>query len=413
MNKRAELTTLGNGVRLVVVDTPGLEAATVEVFWDVGSKYEEQSEFGYSHFLEHLAFKGSSKWPTPELVFKELDGRGVSYNASTGLELTSYYIKCLPKDVGWANEFLADILLNPLLDPKELEKEKGVVLEEMAMYQDNPMMGLGSEYAKKLIYSPSGKGCFNVIGEKMTIAKADSQKIAKFRKKYLDSRRVVIVVCGDRNKLMSWDKLQVSVEKEWKSLDQSITAFPSLVLKMDQFRTIKEKGLEQAHLVLGWPGINRNSKKKYVEKMVEVLLAGNFSARLVSLLREKMGVAYYVHPDGEQLKEIGYMGIQAGVKRERLEEVVDLVYQEVRGMKDNVTQDELSRAKEYLLGTTRLMMDKSQFWSDFIGQQVLLDNKLVDLEKELEKYAKVSLLEVKSFCEEYLDMDRASLLAIR
>lgn len=410
---KTELVTLSNGVRLVLVDTPGLQAATVEVFLEIGSKWEEREEWGYSHFLEHLAFKGSKKWPKPDLLFKELDGKGVSYNASTGLEATSYYIKCLPKDVLWANELLADILINPIFDSKEVEKEKGVVLEEMAMYEDNPMMGLESDFSEKYLVTKDGRGCFNIIGKKNTIATATVFKVDRFRKKYINANRVVIVVCGDRKKLVSSDILKMNVEKEWKSLDQSDSILPSVSIGLNQFRTIKEKGLEQAHAVVAWPSIEINSPKRYVAKLVEILLCGNFSSRLVSLLREEMGIAYYVHPSGEQMKEVGFMGIQTGIKKDRLEEVIYLILNEISLMKDRVTLEQINQAKEYLMGTTRLMMDKTQFWSDFIGQHLLGEGKLVDLEKELLNYLKVEEKEVKEFCEEFLNEKKVSYLAVR
>ncbi len=402
---------LKNGFRLLAVDTPGKFGALVEMFVQIGSKYENKLEAGVSHFLEHLAFKGTHNRPVALDLLKEFDSKGVSYNAGTSYESTSYYIKCLPNQLIWAGEMLSDILLNSKFDQEELEKERGVVLEEIAMYNDTPSEGLSSVFFEKFL--SSNLGCWNIVGNKESLEKMDSKFIFGYRDKYFDPERCVCVVMLDFKKVENVSLILENIAKNWVNVKSSTEQLPVLSSKINTFNDIIQKDVDQAHFCLGWEGVTRNNPKKYLVRILETMMCGNFSSRLLSLLREEMGVAYYVHSIGESMSEIGVMGVQAGVKMDQVQDIVDRTKEEVLNLGSWITPQALERTKNYLVGNTLLSMDRSSFWSEFIGQRLLLDGEVPDIDSELELYKKVTLEELQEFCKLNLKADLVSSLILK
>ncbi len=399
--------TLDNGMRLVAVDAPGRFSAVMEVFVQIGSMYELKKEFGMSHFLEHMAFKGSQGHPKSSDLMKELDSAGVSYNAGTGLESTSYFIKCLPSQLSWASEILSDILLQPLFLKEELEKERGVIEEEIAMYQDNPAMGLASEFMQKVL-SSGEVGCWNIIGSRESLAEIDSATMHEFRKSYFDAKRCIGLVVVDFKKIENIENMLQKFSRNWLSLGKSVLSLPKLETKPVVADFKMEKDLEQAHLCVGFPGVSRSSEERYIARIIDILLAGNFSSRLVSLLREELGVAYYVQSISEQLSGFGIGGVQAGVKSSKAGEVLDRCKQEIGNLSRWITPEALERTKDYLVGNTLHQMDKVSFWSDFIGHGLLLDNEVPDLDQEIVKYKAVNMDQIVKYCDDKLKTENLS-----
>lgn len=300
---RIKVQKLASGLRLVQVDLPGLYSATIEVFVKMGSRWETPKEFGASHFLEQLAFNGTKKRPEAKIIFKELDENGADYNAGTTYEYTSYHIKTAPKKIQWANELLADIVLNSTLPEQEVEKERGVIKEELSMYWDNPAMGLATDFASSFIQS-KGYGCWNILGADKSLDRLNRKALLNYRNKYLNLNNMVLVVAGDRKKIGKWKDLVSWVEKEWQYDSKGAKALPEFEINLNNKPWVKktDKKLEQAHVCLGWSGIGlKNEKERYVSRIAETMLMGSFSSRLVWLLREEMGVAYYVQLSSEQL----------------------------------------------------------------------------------------------------------------
>ncbi len=400
---RIKVQKLASGLRLVQVDLPGLYSTTIEIFVKMGSRWETPKEFGASHFLEHLAFKGTKKRPEAKIIFRELDENGADYNAGTTYEYTSYHIKTTPKKIKWANELLADIVLNSTFPEEEVEKERGVIKEEISMYRDNPAMGLSTDFANSFIKS-KGHGCWNILGTNQSLNGLNRKALLKYRNKYLNLKNMVLVVAGDRKKIGKWRDLVSWVEEEWQYKSKSMRQLPMVEINLENKPWVKltDKKLEQAHVCLGWNGIGlKNEKDKYVSRLAETMLMGSFSSRLVWLLREEMGVAYYVQPCGEQLWDKGYFGVQAGVVKGRLKEVQETIEKEVRGFEQRVTEEALKQAKQYMVGMTQLLMDKTNFWTDFVGQKLLLEGRVETLEQVVRKLEKVKLTEVKRFVSKY------------
>ena len=395
MNK-AKSFKLNNGIKGIIVPLSGLKSVTIEVFLKIGAKYENKGEFGLSHFLEHMAFKGTLKRPTSSSINQEIDSKGASYNAGTGHEYTSYYITTVKENGKWAVDFISDILLNSTYPKEETIKERGVIIEEIRMYQDNPMMGLSGEFCK-FLYGNSNLGCWDLSGEVDDIKKVDRETIVNYRNKYFNPKEIVLVAAGDV------DESFIEFFKDSFSLEMMANDFVlpkvDLVINKEKNKEIK-KSLEQGHFCMGLPALGWSDKRKYALKLLDIVMDGNASSRLYTKIREDRALAYYVSPVGEMFKEGGYWAIQSGVNLDKIEEAMEVVREEIGLLADSITTDEFERAKDYLLGKMKLAMDKSSFMASFAGQKLLLENSEETLESELEKYKKVELEDLKSLAKE-------------
>jgi predicted Zn-dependent peptidase len=266
-----------------------------------------------------------------------------------------------------------------------------VIASEIKMYKENPTMGLASDFAKYL-YGESKIGCFDIAGEVEEVLGYKRQNVVDFRKKYLNPKEMVVVVAGNIGKPAK------EIEKCFgRFKNEETVALPKVKIKMTEKKVLKvvKKETEQGHFCIGGKGIPRTDPRRYAFKLLEVILAGNTSSRLHYELREKRGWTYYIYMIGESMLEAGYWGIQSGVENDKLDEAGKVVTKEVLGIgKNGVTKEELERAKAYVLGRTELLLDRSDFWSGVMGQRMLLEGKLIDMDEELRKYQMVTLEEV-------------------
>lgn len=401
---------LNNGIKVAVVPLKGLKAVTVEVFVKIGSKYEKNGEHGLSHFLEHMAFKGTPKRPQPSSVNQEIDSKGAGWNAGTGQEMTSYYITTVRENLPWAVEILADLLQNPIMDKTEVEKERGVVAEEIKMYRDNPAMGLGSDFYSYIL-GESDIGCWDIAGKVQEILSYSKNNLDDYRKAYFEPRRMTIVVAGD---IGDEDKALDEVARYWEKLETKSSKLPEVKIRWTENKEKREKRMvEQGHFCIGVEGLNRFDDQRYAQKLMEVILAGNSSSKLFQAIREDRGWAYYVHLAGDSFAETGVVAVQSGVKLSEVESAVDLSEKIMLSFKETVTEDELRRAKDYVRGKMGLAMDRSDFWTGYVGEKWLLEERLETPDENIKKLEKVSLLEVKELSEKLFKADKVRKMIVK
>ncbi len=400
---------LKNGVRGVLIPLKGLRGVTVKVLVKMGSKYEKPGEFGMSHFLEHMAFKETGKRPRPGDVASEIDALGANYNASTDEEVTSYYVTTVREHVNWAVEILADVLFEAMFKKAEVEKERGVIVEELRMYDDNPMMGLAGDFAQ-FVYGKSPIGCFDIGGEVKDVVSISRKKLLGYRNRYFDPVQMVVIIAGDVGiGVMSSLERNFS---DFKKKGKGVLPKVKLVVN-DEKEKVKRKDIKQGHFCLGVPGLAWTDKRRYGLRFLEIILAGNSSSRLFRKIREERGWAYYVTSAGQMYKEGGLVAVQSGVRQEKLDEAMDLVVEEMVGLKDSIRQKELVAAREYVLGRTKLLMDRTGFWTNFVGRKMLLEGKRVTVEEEIDRYKKVRLGELKELAGELLVKDEMRRIIVR
>lgn len=390
---------LKNGAKGVVIPLKGLNSVTVEVFFKIGSKYEINGEFGMSHFLEHMAFKGTQKRPSAVLINKEMDSKGASYNAGTGHEMTSYHITTIKENIPWALEMLSDILFNSIYDDEEVLKERGVIMEEIRMYQDNPMMGLSAEMTK-FLYGKSKIGCWNIAGEVKDIKPINRQKVINYRNKFINPEEMVIVIAGNVDLGVSSE-----VEKYFGSfINENKEKLPNIeIILTDKEKKVIKKEVEQGHFAMAVPTFGREDKRRYEFRLLDLILSGNSSSRLYQKIREEKALAYYVFSISEDFSEDGYWGVQSGVTLEKLDEAMEIVSNELEGLKESLNEEELNRAKDFLIGKTKLAMDKTSYISGFVGEKLLLDGKIEMIDSEIKRYTKIDLKSLKRLAGEIFE----------
>lgn len=408
-NVKTNFFSLGNGIRVAIVPIEGLKSVTVEVFFKIGSKYEYKNEFGMSHFLEHMAFKGTTKRPTASVINKEIDSKGAGYNAGTGHEMTSYYITTTRENIPWAVDMLSDMLFNSTFDYKEVKKERGVIIEEIRMYQDNPMMRLSGEMTN-FLYGESKIGCWDIAGKVSDIEGVDRKRVVDFRNKFINPDEIVIVLAGNVG-LDSFDEVKkcFGIFENKKS-----EKLPHVeVVLGEQRNMVINKEVEQGHFAMAVPAISWSDKRKYAFELLDIIISGNSSSRLYQKIREDKALAYYVFSIGETFKETGFWGVQSGVKIEKMDEAINIVRSELREIGDNLKEEELIRAKDYYIGKTKLRMDRSEYWSKYVGQKILLENSNQGLEEELECYKKTNLKELVELAKEIFIDKEIRLISIK
>lgn len=382
---------LKNGIKGVIIPLKGLNSVTVEVFLKIGSKYETKGEFGMSHFLEHMAFKGTNKRPTATIINQEMDSKGASYNAGTGHEMTSYHITTIKENIPWAVEMISDMLFNSVYDEKEVLKERGVIMEEIRMYQDNPMMGLSAEMTK-FLYGSSKIGCWNIAGEVDDIKPINRQRVIDYRKKFINPEEMVVVIAGNVD-LKAIDE----VEKRFANFfNKGKCDLPEVEMMLtNEKELIIKKEVEQGHFALAVPTFGRNDNRRYEFRVLDLILSGNSSSRLYQRIREDKALAYYIFSISESFSEGGYWGIQSGVTQNKLNEAIKIVVDELKTLADSLNEEELSRAKDFLIGKTKLAMDKTSYISASVGEKLLLEDKVEMIDSEIKRYTKIDLISLK------------------
>lgn len=393
---KPKIKELKNGVKLITKPLVGLKAVTIEVGVKIGSKYEDIKEYGLSHFLEHMAFKGTSKRPTAAIINKEIDSRGASYNAGTTHESTIYYITTVKENLPWAMEMLSDILTDPLMEAGEARKEREVIAEEIKMYQDNPRMGLADEFYK-FVFGTSAIGCWDVAGGVAEVMKYERQDLLNYRQKMLNAREMVVAVAGDVPDIKMVEEMTASSFGGLKTVEHGLPKV-EVTLNQEMAKRVK-KTTEQAHFCLGVEGIRRDDKRKYALRLLETIVAGNSSSRLFQEIREDRGWAYYVDSIGQSFTEAGLVAFQSGVKKEKLAEAIDLTKKVLIDLHNSVNDEEMVRAKRFLRGRFGLAMDHSEFWTEYLGQKLLLEGEVGDLESQLKSIEAVKLNEVCELAE--------------
>ncbi len=387
--------TLGNGIRVAITPLKGIKSITVKVNLKLGAKYENKDEFGLSHYLEHMAFKGTSARPGATDIFKEIDSKGAMFNAETGYENTSYEITTNGDNQKWALELLSDILLNSTYPDKEAQKEKGVIIEEIKMYQDNPMIGLVSE-ATDWLWGESKIGCWDISGKISEAKKFNRKKLIDYKNKYFNGKEIVVTVAGNVEE-DQWTETEKYFDK---NLNFKGVELPEVKVELTkETEKIIQKPTEQAHFGVMAATFGSQDERRYVLKLLNVIVAGNTSSRLFEEIRSKRGWAYYVYPIGEEIREAGFWGVQAGVPVNKLREAIELTEKTIINLKSDISEDEVKRAKDYIRGKTELYMDKSSFWADYVGENILLDDEWVSPVEELNRLEKVSKKEIAELAE--------------
>jgi len=329
-------TTLPNGLRVVTAPMPEAKSVAVMVMVAAGSRYEQRHNSGIAHFAEHMFFKGTENRPTAKDISAEVDGMGGEFNAFTGKEYTGYYIKCAAEHRDQALDVLADQLLRSKFDPEEVEREKGVIVEELNMYVDTPRDHVDSVY-DHLVFGDQPLG-WDIIGTKETIRAAGRQTFLDYLEAWYAPRRIVVGAAGAVD-----GSFLDEVTRQFGGLPDRATGTPE-VLEMVQIAprvSLDTRDSDQAHLRLGVRGIPTRSPDRYAMQVLAAVLGGGMSSRLFVEVRERQGLAYYVFCHHASYDDAGTLFSQAGVDTTRIDLAVTTIMREFRRMASEPVSDDV------------------------------------------------------------------------
>ena len=402
-------TTLDNGLRVITVPVKDAKSVTVLILVGTGSKYETKDINGISHFLEHMFFKGTKKRPSTLKISEVLDSIGGEYNAFTSKEVTGFYAKVDKKHSDIALDWISDIFLNSKFEEEEIQREKGVIVEELNMYLDTPTAYVG-ELFEDLLYKDQPAG-WRIVGEKENILSFDREKILDYFNSHYSAKNTVVCVAGD----VSSKQIQEKIGKYFgKAEDKKVPEKLAVKEKQSEPELLLHyKKTDQTHFCLGVRAYNMFDKRRYALSLISIILGGNMSSRLFISVRERNGLAYYVHTTSDETTDTGCLVTQAGIKNDSLEKAVSLVLKEYQDLKTKrITEKELQKAKDYLRGKTALSLDATDAQGSFYAAQEVIGEKVLTPEQKLKFIDKVTVNDIKKVAEDIFVPEKLNLAVI-
>jgi predicted Zn-dependent peptidase len=402
-----EKSSLSNGIRVVSAPMPQVGSVSCFVMLAAGSRYETPESNGIAHFAEHMFFKGTERRPTARTISAEIDAIGGEFNAFTGKELTGYYVRCATETRDVALDVLADMLLHSRFDPAEIEKEKGVILEEMNVYLDTPQRYVGNVY-DRLLYADQPLGR-DILGTKETIEAATRETFTTYLDTWYRPERMVVGVAGRLG-----DGLMERLEKLLGGVKPRDTgAATATELPPDGSPVLLHtKSSEQAHLILGVRGYPIGHPSRYALQLLSVVLGAGMSSRLFTEVREKRGLGYYVHAGATAYTDVGTFYASAGVDVSRVDEAITTILGELRKIAaEPVPAEELEKARGYAKGRFVLRLESPQGAIQYGLRREVLENAIEEPDDLLARLDEVTVEDVQRVAKDLFE-DRRLYLAL-
>lgn len=402
-------TTLSNGLRIITVPMKSTQTATVLVLVATGSKYETKANNGVSHFLEHMFFKGTKKRPSNLAIAEILDRIGGTFNAFTSQEITGYWAKVKATDLDLALDWVSDLFLNSQFKSQDIEKEKGVILEELNMDLDTPMSYIGDLWIN-LLYGNQPAG-WSVIGTEKVIKSLHRSQFIDYFKNHYSAKNTVVVVAGKINAQATVGKIKkyfssINIKKtrDKEKVEEKQTSPKSL---------IHYKKTDQTHLCLGVRGYNLFHPDRYAMGILATILGGYMSSRLWQAVRLKESLGYHVHAEADNDTDVGYLVTQAGIDNKRVKRAIEVILNEYKKIRDNkVGAEELKKAKDNIIGSTSLAMESSDAQASFYAGQEILTGRIELLEQKFKKIKAVTTLDVQRVAQDIFQPAKLNLALI-
>ena len=402
-------TVLENGLRIITIPMENANSVTVLILVGTGSKYETKDINGISHFLEHMFFKGTKKRPTTLKISETLDSVGGEYNAFTSKEITGFWAKVDKRHFNVALDWISDIFLNSKFDNKEIEREKGVIIEEVNMNLDTPTAYLGDLW-EKLLYGNQPAG-WMTIGEKQNILGFNREKVLNYYKDHYSPSNVIVCMAG----AVETEDVEKNIKKYFGNVKQADIK-QKIKVKEEQSEPkllVHYKKTDQTHFCLGVRTYDLFDERKYALALLSIILGGNMSSRLFIKVRERNGLAYSIHTSADSSTDTGYLVTQAGIDHKNLEKAIELILEEYRDLKNKtIAEKELQKAKDYLKGTMSLSLDSSDSQASFYSVQELLEKNILTPEEKFQKIDKVSINDIKIIAEDIFSTENLNLAVI-
>ncbi len=402
-----ERQTLANGLRLLTAPMSQAKSVSCFVMLAAGSRYETRESSGIAHFAEHMFFKGTERRPTARDIAGEVDAIGGEFNAFTSKEYTGYYVKCAAEHRDVALDVIVDMLRNSRFDAGEIDREKGVIIEEMNMYYDTPRDFVDGVY-EQLVYGDHPLG-WDIIGRKETVQAATRDTFLDYVGRWYKPSRMVVGIGG-----RTGDGPAERIEELLGDLADAPSGDPLPALATANGSRVKvhTKQSDQAHICLGVRSRPIVDPERYVLMVLSTILGGGMSSRLFTEVRERRGLAYYVFATNHSYTDAGSLYSQAGVDIERIDEAVGTVADELRKIAaEPVPGDELRKAKNFAKGRFVLQIESPHGLIMFGLRREVLEGRAPEPEEVLAGLEAVTADDVQRVARELID-DRALRLAV-
>src|SRR4051812_11851510 len=404
-----QLERLDNGLRVLTAPMESSQSVTCAIMLAAGSRYETEDTNGIAHFAEHMFFKGTERRPTARDISKEIDAIGGEFNAFTGKEYTGYYVKCAAESRDVALDVLVDMLRNSKFNSEEIEREKGVIIEEMNMYYDTPRDFISGEY-EELLYGDQPLG-WDIIGRRETIRGATHDTFRSYVDQWYQPSRMVVGIGGNLG-----EGLHERIAELLGDVPQGETGEPDPVqLTVNGAARVKvhTKASDQAHICLGVHSYPLEHPDRYVLQVLSTVLGGGMSSRLFTEVRERRGLAYYVYGLNHSYTDAGSLYAQAGVDINRIDDAVSTVAGELQKIAtEPVPSDELEKAKSFAKGRFVLQLETSQGLIMFGLRREVLESRTPDPEEILEAIGKVTAEDVNRVAQDLIGKQGVKLAVI-
>ncbi|MDQ2933269.1 MAG: insulinase family protein [bacterium] len=401
-------TIIKNGLRVITIPMTDNPSVTVLVMVETGSKYETKPLNGISHFLEHMVFKGTPRRPKASDISRELDSIGAHYNAFTGHEYTGYYAKAATRHLDTILDIVSDMYMNPLFETPEIEKEKGVIVEEIRMYNDMPQFRARQTFAE-LLYGDQPAG-WDIAGTEENVKSFTRENFIDYRNNHYVSSATTVIVSGSFDEVDCISKIEKAYEKMISGEKKGKVG----VIEDQKSPQVKTffKETDQTHLVLGVRSFAILDKRMAVMHVLSTILGKGMSSRLFSRMRDELGVCYYIKTDNDSSTDHGVFTISAGVDNSRVEEALKEILVQCKKLKaEAASEAELQKAKDYISGTTLLELETSESRAEFAGFQEIMKKKVETPVEMIEKINAVTSADVQKLAQE-LFIDEALNMAI-
>lgn len=404
-----EVVTLSNGVRLVMAPLPHVESVSLGIWAGVGGRHEAPEQAGISHFIEHLLFKGTRHFSC-RAISREIEGRGGYLNAFTQEENTCYYARFASGQTARAFDVLADMVRRPTLAPADIERERDVIVEEIQMYRDQPAQWV-EELLGGLMWvrHPLGRP---IAGTPETLRGLNRRIIADFHRSAYSARNLVISVSG----AIEREAILRRVIGEFEALAPTpVLPFAPVTARVaQQPLAVRARDIEQVHLAMGIRvNFGRTDRRRFLFKLLNVVLGENMSSRLFVTLREREGLAYEIHSSCQLMDETGSLEVSAGLDRARMMRAVRLIVRELHRLKrDPVGRGEFRRAQEYAVGQIRLGLESTSARMLWAGESLMNLDRVIPPEEVIEGIEQATPEALRELAEELFTPRRLSLALV-
>lgn len=404
-----KLTKFENGLRFISVPMQTSDSITVYVLVGTGSRYETKDISGISHFLEHMMFKGTTKRPGAMDIAHELDAIGADYNAFTSKEYTGYYAKVASDKLETALDIISDIFQNSKIDAAEVEKERGVIVEEINMRRDDPQQHVGNLF-EALLYGDHPLG-WEVAGEKEIIQVIPRKKFIEYFNSHYFAANTVIAVAGKYDESLIEDE----VKQYFSSIreHESIQALPIVEVQDKPAMKLFTKATDQSHFIVGVRAYNRFDERRYALGVLSRILGSGMSSRLFTEVREKRGLSYYVYSSVDYYADAGYLCVAAGSDNKRLLQTIEVILGEFKKLVDEVVTDkELAKAKSAAHGRMAIGLETSDSLTSYYANQELLRGEITTPQEWLNRMDRVTKEDILKVAQDIFKTEKLNLALI-